>query len=176
MKDESNWEHLSLAAKVLKPLASALECGQSQGRGLGKVRSAFFRLELHFNQFAYPPSATLLNRHILQRNHARKQYTLRPMHTLAYILDPRCGDSSARPATSEISSAFDLIVKLAEAHDIKLTLAKSGMLDEANLPDDYARATAERIVGDYTAFKAKTAGSLVLPTVCKESTVGDPLV
>lgn len=89
VNDESICDQLSLAAKVLEPLASALACGQSPCGGLGKVRWAFFHLERHLNQVAYPPSTILLTPLILRCLHSRKQYMLRPTHNLAYTCNPR---------------------------------------------------------------------------------------
>lgn len=48
VKDEANWELLRMVVKLLQPVKLALENALSDGRGLGKVRSAMFRRRTHF--------------------------------------------------------------------------------------------------------------------------------
>jgi len=136
VKPDGNWDELSMIVELLEPLSVALNVGQSDGRCLGMVRSALFRLHQHFISFEYPASSKrlLFRQHVLKSLQERKTYTLRPGHTLAYILDPRYIDRSDKPDAPEMSSAFSLLRAFAASHDIKRALSTHGCNDDADLP------------------------------------------
>lgn len=177
VKDEANWELLDMVVKLLGPLKLALDNAQSNGRGLGKVRSAMFRLQQHFTSFEYPQSSarTMLRQHVIKCFLERKSYALCAVHSLAYVLDPRYADHPAQPDTPELAEALDLLCSMAAAHDIKLAIAFHNIKNEVDLPANYSTATADSIMGEYTGFKAKSVGHFVLPSVWQAGTVNDPL-
>lgn len=123
VKDDTNWEQLSTVVGLLEPVKLALDNAQSNGRGLGKVRSAMFRLSTHFSS-SYPPSTlgTSLKQDVMKSFHERERFTLRAVHALAYLLDPRYADHPSQPDTTELSEALNLLCSLAAAHDVKLAL------------------------------------------------------
>lgn len=166
-----------MVVELLEPLAHVLDNGQSNGRGLGMVRSAMFRLEAHFGSFSYAyfSASPQLRQHVQQSFKQRQSYTLLPIHTLAYILDPRYTDGRAVTDTTEFCGALDSLNAMAAAHDVKLALAKYDCTEEVDLQADYSRATASNVMGEYTAFQAKAAGTLVLPMVRLNDTVRNPL-
>jgi len=176
VKREGNWDELNMIVKLLEPLSVALDVGQSDGRCLGLVRSALFRLHQHFSSFDFPASSErlLFRQHVLKSLQERKTYTLRPGHTLAYLLDPRYIDRSDQPDAPEMSSAFSLLKALAASHDTKLALATHGCNDDADLPSTNKRATFEAILSEYTAFRSKAVGNLVLEEAWDASTVVNP--
>eukprot|EP00170_Pyropia_yezoensis_P004318 contig_17666_g4330 len=176
VKDDKNWTELAMVAQMLGPLANALDAGQSNEHGLGKVRSALFRLQDHFGTFKYPISAgPTLKQHVMKSFLDRKRYTLRPIHSLAYIRDPRYMDNPRQPGTTELARALDLLKSLAAAHDVKLASASRKLTTEDELPDGYPPKTADKIIEEYTAFQSRSAGHMVIPVVWEESAVKNPL-
>lgn len=176
VKDDKNWTELAMVAQMLGPLANALDAGQSNEHGLGKVRSALFRLQDHFGTFKYPISAgPTLKQHVMKSFLDRKRYTLRPIHSLAYIRDPRYMDNPRQPGTAELARALDLLKSLAAAHDVKLALASRKLTTEDELPDGYPPKTGDKIIEEYTAFQSRSAGHMVIPVVWEESAVKNPL-
>lgn len=177
VKDDTNWEQLSTVVGLLEPVKLALDNAQSNGRGLGKVRSAMFRLSTHFSSFSYPPSTlgTSLKQDVMKSFHERKRLTLRAVHSLAYLLDPRYADHPSQPDSTELSEALNLLCSLAAAHDVKLALTHHKVKDEKDLPPGCASTTADNIMAEFTAYKAKSQGALVLPAVWAQGTVKDPL-
>jgi len=160
VKRDSSWEELGMVSKLLEPLGTALDVGQSDGSCLGMVRSALFHLHHHFSSFEYPASSErlLLRQHVMQSLRERKTYTLRPVHILSYLLDPRYVDHADQPDASEMCTAFGFLKALAAAHDIKLALVEHGCDNEADLPTTYKRATSEAVLAEYTAFRSKAVG------------------
>lgn len=177
VKRDKNWEELRMVQQLLKPLSDALHGGQSDRGGMGSVRSAFFRLDHHFKTFDYPPTAERypLRQHVTRSVVERKEYTLRPVHTLAYVLDPRYIDRPDQPDTGELAQALRLLKELATAHDIKIALKHHRCSEESALPNNYVRETAENIMAQYTSFRSKSFGHLVMPEVWENDTVLDPL-
>ena len=139
VKRDIKWEELRMVVKLLKPLAVALDVGQLDSRCLGKVRSTLFRLHKHFYLVDYPTSSEqlLFKQHVLQSHRELKTYTLLPVHTLAYILDPRYIDRPDQPDAGEMSSAFGLLRSLADASDFKRALNAHGCDNDADLPSTY---------------------------------------
>ena len=176
MKRDINWEELRIVVKLLEPLVVALDVGQSDSRCLGMVRSTLFRLYKHFSLFDYPASSEqlLFNQHVLQSLRERKTYTLRPVHTLAYILYPRYIYRPDQPHAGEISSAFVLLKSLAAARDVKRALNAHGCDKEADLPSTYERAASTAIMAEYTIFWSTAVGNLVLEEAWEESTISSP--
>lgn len=177
VKDDTNWEQLYTVVGLLEPLKLALDNAQSNGRRLGKVRSVMFRLSSHFSSFSYPPSTvgTSLKQHVMNSFNERERYTLRAVHSLAYLLDPRYADHPSPPDTTELSEALNLLCSLAAAHDVKLELTHHKVKDEKDLPPGCASTTADNIMAELTAYKAKSQGALVLPAVWEQGAVKDPL-
>lgn len=177
VKDDTNWKQLSTVVGLLEPVKLALDNAQSNGRGLGKVRSAMFRLSTHFSSFSYPPSTlgTSLKQDVMKSFHERERFTLRAVHSLAYLLDPRYADHPSQPDTTELSEALNRLCSLAAAHDVKLALTHHKVKDEKDLPPGCASTTADNIMAEFTAYKAKSQGALVLPAVWAQGTVKDPL-
>jgi len=91
VKRDINWEDPRMIAKLLELLAVAMDVGQSDGRCLRMVRSSLFRLHQHFSSLDYPASSErlLFRQHVLQPLRERTTYTVRPVHSLSYLLDPR---------------------------------------------------------------------------------------
>jgi len=176
VKRDINWEELRIVVKLLEPLVVALDVGQSDSRCLGMVRSTLFRLYKHFSLFDYPASSEqlLFNQHVLQSLRERKTYTLRPVHTLAYILYPRYIYRPDQPHAGEISSAFVLLKSLAAARDVKRALNAHGCDKEADLPSTYERAASTAIMAEYTIFWSTAVGNLVLEEAWEESTISSP--
>jgi len=161
---------------AIEPLGTALDVGQSDGRCLGVVRSALFHLHHHFFSFDFSESSErlLLRQHVMQYLNERKRYTLRPVHIISYLLDPRYVDRADQPYDSEMSTAFYLLKTLAAAHDIKLALVVHGCDKEADLPTTYKRATSEAVLAEYTAFRSKAIDNFVLEKVWEERTFSNP--
>lgn len=177
VKDDRNWEQLKMVVELLEPLAMSLDNAQSDGRGLAMVRSAFFRLRAHFSSFSYPLAAgrSLLRQHVLKCVVDREHYTLRPVHTLAYLLDPRYIDRPDQPDNAELARGLGLLLSMATAHDIKLALEAHKCNHEDDLPGDYEKPTEDNVMGEYTSYKAKMGGNLILPEVWTKDTTKDPL-
>jgi len=140
------------------------------------VRSALFRLNQHFSSFDYLASSErlLFRQHVLQFLQDRKSYNLRPVHTLAYLLDPQYIYRSDQPDAPEMSSAFALLKALADAHDIKLARATNACNNDADLPYTYKRAKFTAILAEYTAFRTKAVENLVLEEAWEASTITNP--
>lgn len=140
VEEEKNWEKLSLVFGLLEPFKLALENAQSNGWGLGKVRSAMLRLRSHFFSFSYPPSnaGASLKQHVMNSFLERESYAMRPVHSLAYLLDPRYVDHASQPDKHENYKALHLLRSMAAAHDVKLSLSRYNAKDEKDLPADYA--------------------------------------
>lgn len=177
VKNETNWEELRTVAQLLKPLAVALDNGQSDGIGIGRVRDAFFQLQAHFINFAYPQTSErmLLKQHVLKSLTERRTYSLRPIHNLAYMLDPRFVGRTDQLTNNEVRDAFELLKSMAAAHDVKLALEIHRCSQEEDLPADYDKTHAENVMAEYTAFKAKDGGLLSLPLAWKGATMANPM-
>lgn len=141
------------------------------------VHSAFLRLRAHFASFSYPSAAgrSLLRQHVLKCVVDRQHYTLRPMHTLAYLLDPRYIDMPDQPDSAELARGLGLLRSMASAHDIKLALAAHKCSHEDELPGDYEKPTEDNVMGEYTSYKAQMGGNLILPEVWTKDTTKDSL-
>ncbi|KAK1866564.1 hypothetical protein I4F81_009080 [Pyropia yezoensis] len=177
VKDERNWEQLKMVVELLEPLAMSLDNVQSDGRGLAMVHSAFLRLHAHFASFSYPSAAgrSLLRQHVLKCVVHRQHYTLRPMHTLAYLLDPRYIDMPDQPDSAELARGLGLLRSMASAHNIKLALAAHKCSHEDELPGDYEKPTEDNVMGEYTSYKAQMGGNFILPEVWTKDTTKDSL-
>lgn len=162
---------------LLEPLAHVLDNGQSNGRRLFMVRSAMCRLEAHFGFFSYAhfSASPQLRQHVPQNLKQQQSNALRPIHMLAYILDSRYTDGRAGTDATELCGALDLLKAMAAAHDVKLALAKYDCTEDMDQRADYWKVTASNVMDEYTAFKAKAAGTLVLPMVWLNNTARNPL-
>jgi len=117
VRDEGKWGALTLMVKLLRPLATALDSGQENGRGLGSVRRSFYEVEAHFCNFDYDVPGRRgdggdrlrFKQHTLRCLQERKRYTLRPIHSLVYLLDPRYTDAAEKPEAAEATEAFALL-------------------------------------------------------------------
>jgi len=175
-KRDSNCDELGMVFKLLEPLGTALDVGQSDGGCHGVVRSALFHLHHRLFSFDYPASSErlLLRHHVMQSLHELKIYTLRPVHILSYLLDPRCADRADQPYESEMYTTFDLLKTLAAAPDIKIALVVHGCDKEADLPTTCKRATSEAVLAEYTAFRSKAVDKFVLEKVWEARTFSNP--
>jgi len=136
VRDDKKWALLALAVKLLEPLAVALDVGPTDGRGIGSVQHHMYKLRAHFSSFAFPPGPERqkFKDFVLGCFNDRKKYAMRPIHSLAYILDPRYVDQSNQPTADESSEAFKLLKALAAARDTRLALSKHGVAEESLLP------------------------------------------
>jgi len=183
VRDEGKWGALTLLVKLLRPLATALDSGQANVRGLGSVRRSFYEVEAHFGNFDYDVAGRRgdggdrlrFKQHTLRCLQERKRYTLRPIHSLAYLLDPRYTDAAEQPDAAEATEAFALLKELVAAHDVKVALALHGVDDESSLPASYSTTTQEHIMHEDAQFKSKAGGRFELDLVWEVSTVRDPL-
>jgi len=176
VKDDTNWEQLAVVLKLFQPLAAAVDVGQTDGRGLGRVRHSFLMLLEHFNSIAYPAATepAQMKQHVLQALAAREAYSLRPVHTLSFLLDPSYVGKTMQIAPTELARALDLLKFMAASHDVKNALSKGIYDNESGLPAIYSKDTSHNIVTEYTSFRAKTAGALDLPVAWDEATTADP--
>lgn len=177
VKDDENWARVDMVVKLLEPLAHSLDNGQSDGRGLAMVRSAFFRLRAHFSSFDYPVSTSrsMLKQHVQKSLSERQRYTLRDVHTLAYMLDPRYIDQPDQPEPAEVGKGLAFLQRMAAAHDVKRALDLNQCREASELPADYETKTADSIMGEFTSYKTKSGGCLVLSSVWSKDAVGNPL-
>jgi len=144
----------ALLVKLLWPLARALDGGQANGRGLGSERRSFYKVEKHFASFIYDIQGRSadscdqlrLEQHTLRCLQERKRYTLRPIHSLAYLLDLGYIKAAEKPAAAEATEAFALLKKLTEAQDVKVALGLHGVTDESGPPASYSKTTHEHIM------------------------------
>jgi len=173
LRDEGKWGALTLLVKLLRPLATALGSGQANVCGLGSVRRSFYEVEAHFGNFDYDVPGRRgdggdrfrFKKHTLRCLQKRKRYTLRPIHSLAYLLDPRYTDAAEQPDAAEATEAFALLKELAVAHDVKVAMALHGVDDESILPASYSRTTHGHIMHEYAQFKSKAGGRFELDIV-----------
>lgn len=96
------------------------------------------------------------------------------MHTLAYILDSRYVDRVDQAAAGEMSAAFGLLKSLAAARDVKHVMNVHGLDNEADLLATYERAASAAIMAEYTAFRSKAVGVMVLEEAWEENTIASP--
>jgi len=142
VRDEGKWEALTLLVKLLRPLATALDSGQANGRGLGSVHRSFYEVEAHFANSDYDipgrwgdgGERLRFKQHTLRCLQERKRYTLRRIHSMAYLLDPRYTDAAEQPDAAEATEAFALLKELVAAHDVNVALALHDVDDESSLP------------------------------------------
>jgi len=177
IKDEANWDALALVVKLLKPVAMALDVGQTDTGGLGLVMHSFFLLNRHFNSFSFPATAAgrQLKHYCLSCVATRRTYLLRPVHTLAYLLDPRFSRAQDQPDGVEVGEAVALLKVLAEAHDTRAALLEANETDVSKLPTDYPRPTSTNIMGEYTDFRSRTGGAFLVDTTWEKGTIRNPL-
>jgi len=177
IKDEANWDAVSIVVKLLKPVAMALDVGQRDTRGLGLVLHSFFLLDRHVNTFSFPATAAgrQLKHYCLSCVPARRTYLLLPVHTLAYLLDPRFSRSQDQPDGVQVAEAVALLKVLAEAHDTRAALLEANETDVSKLPTDYPRPTSTNIMGEYTDFRSRTGGVFLMDTTREKGTIRNPL-
>lgn len=178
VKDDKKWADLQAYVDLLAPVANTLDAGQGDTPGVGSVYSSFLKLNTHFQSFKYPATAAgaHLKAHCLAVLQRRRIYLLRPVHILAFLLDPRHVDSTNVPTDEEMQSAMDLLVELVEIHDTRLAMRASGKTADSELQPGYATPTRDGITADYTKFRAKQEGSFALRTVWDKSAVADALL
>lgn len=177
IQDEQNWEALELVKTLLEPVAISLDVGQVNTGGLGMVMRSFFLMSKHFVTFKYPSTdeGRRLKSHCLSSLEQRRTYLLRPIHTLAYLLDPRFCQAVDQPSQQEVAAAVDLMLNLAAAHDTRLALVRANEDDPSKLPEDYPRTTVDNIIGEYTDFRSRTGGSFLMDAAWGKSAVRNPL-
>ena len=177
IKDEANWDALKLVVDLLKPVAKALDVAQRDGGGLGLVMHSFFLMDEHFTNFQFPMTTAgrQLKTHSLSCLSRRRSYLLRPVHTLAYLLDPRFSRAACQPSGAEVGEAVARLKSLAEAHDTRAALCAARETAETKLPNDYPRPTRTNILGEYTDFRSRTGGAFFMDTTWEEGTVRNPL-
>jgi len=143
VRDEKKWSLLALAVKLLEPLAVALDVGQIDGRWLGSVHHHMYRLRAHFFSFASPPGPERQQLKDFAQGffNDREMYAMIPIHSLAYILDPRYVYQSNQPTAAESGGAFKLLKALEADLDTRLALSKHGVAEESLLPANYSHAT-----------------------------------
>lgn len=71
---------------------------------------------------------------------------------------------------------MDLLVDLAEIHDMHLEMRASGKTTDSELQPGYATPTRDGITADCMKFRAKQGGSFALRTVRDKSAVADALL
>ena len=177
IKDEANWDAAALAEKVLKPVTMALDAGQRDTGGLRLVKHSFFLLERHFNSFSCPATAAgrQLKHYCFSCLATRRTYLIRPVHTLAYLLDPRFSHTQEQPNGNEIGEAVALHKVLSEAHDTRAALLEANETDASKLPTACPRPASTNIMGEYTEFRSRTGGSFLMDTTWEERTIRNPL-
>lgn len=177
IKDDPNWSSLSLTPRLLKPVAVALDVGQRNSGGIGLVYKIFANREAHFSSFAFPdtPEGVALKAHCLGCLSRRRLYTLRQVHTLAFLLDPRYSIGPLQPSAAELNDAVLLRRSMAAAHDVRLALRQEGIDPPDQLPDEYAKDASAHVVREYTLFRARRGGALELGVTWEEETASDPL-
>ena len=121
-QNQTKRDKIAFVDEFLQPLGVAHDVGQRNGRGLGAARRALFTLHEHFVAFSYPPTieGTGLPQHVLRAVEKRRNYTLRPTHSLVYLLEARYVNKKEQLAADELSAAIDLLRSMARAHDIKM--------------------------------------------------------
>jgi len=65
---------------------------------------SFFLMDEHFTNFQFPMTTAgrQLKTHSLSCLSRRRSYLLRPVHTLAYLLDPRFSRAACQPSGAEV--------------------------------------------------------------------------
>lgn len=113
--------------------------------------SSFLKLDTHFQSFKYHATAAgaRLKAHCLAVLQRRRIYLLRPVHILDFLSDPRHVDSTNVPTDEEMQSAMDLLVELAEIHDMRLAMRASGKTADSELQPGYETPTRDGITADY---------------------------
>lgn len=177
VKEENNWDAVTLVVGLLKPVAKALDAGQRDTGGLGLVMHSFFLMEEHFASFKFPATEVgrKLRTHCLSCLSSRRRYLLRPVHTLAYLLYPRFSRAAGQPSGVEIGAAIDLLKMLAKAHDTRDALTAANEMDESKLAADYPCPTTADIMGEYTDFRSRTGGAFLMESTWEKGTVRNPL-
>ncbi|KAK1865080.1 hypothetical protein I4F81_007615 [Pyropia yezoensis] len=177
VKEENNWDAVALVVGLLKPVAKALDVGQRDTGGLGLVMRSFFLMEEHFASFKFLATEVgrKLRTHCLSCQSSRRRYLLRPLHTLAYLLDPRFSRAAGQPSGVEIGAAIDLLKMLAKAHDTSDALTAANEMDESKLAADYPCPTTADIMSEYTDFRSRTGGTILMESTWEEGTVRNPL-
>jgi len=177
IKDEANRDAAALTVKLLKPVAMALEVGQRNTGGLGLVMHSFFLLERRVKSFSCPASAAArqLKHYCFSCLATRRTYLLLPVHTLAYLLDPRFSHAQDQPDGVELGEAVALYKVLSETHDTRAALLEANETDVSKLPTDYPRPASTNIMGEYTEFRSRTGGAFLMDTTWEEGTIRNPL-
>ncbi|KAK1865335.1 hypothetical protein I4F81_007868 [Pyropia yezoensis] len=177
-KDDKSWADLQAYVDPMAPVANALDPGQGDTPGVGSVYSSFLKLDTHFQSFKYHATAAgaRLKAHCLAVLQRRRIYWLRLVHILDFLLDPRHVDSTNAPTNEEMQSAMDLLVKLAEIHDMRLAMRANGKTADSELQPGYETPTRDGITADYMKFRAKQGQSFALRTVWDKSAVTDALL
>lgn len=145
-------------------MAVALDVGQRNSGGIGRVYKIFANLEAHFSSFAFPdtPEGVALKAHCLGCLSRRRLYTLRPVHTLAFLLDPLYSIGPLQPSAAELNEAVLLLRSMAAAHDVRLALRRAGIDSPDQLPDDYAKDASAHLMRECTLFRARRGGTFEL--------------
>lgn len=137
----------------------------------------FANFEAHFSSIALPDTAegVALKAHCLGCLSRSRLYTLRPVHTLAFLLDPRYSIGPLQPSAAELNDAVLLLGSMAAAHDVRLALRQEGIDPPGQLLDEYAKDASAHVMREYTLFRARRGGALEPGVTWEEETVSDPL-
>lgn len=95
-----------------------------------------YQMQRHFMTFTYRDGVNRapFKQHVMRSCFDRKKYTLRLVHTLACLLDPRYIGEAAQPDGQEALQAFALLKELACAHVVFLALREHSVIEEDEMP------------------------------------------
>lgn len=134
-------------------------------------------MQTHFSGHVYPYSEEVrqLKAHCLTSLAQLRTSLIRPVHTLAYLLDFRYTQVAEQLSQVEVAAAIKLMLELAAAQDTRSALVSANETDPSKLPKYDARVTAEGIFGEYTDFRSRTDGSFVMDATLSKRAVRNQL-
>lgn len=142
------------------------------------VMRSFLFLAKDISNFKGPSSTERdqLKTQCLSRLAQRRTSRMRPIHRLAYMLDPRYSQAVDQPNQDELGVSINLTRALAAAHDTRFAFVLVKDDDSPKLRNDFPRTTADHISGECTAFRSHTGGSWPMDATWCTSAIRDPLV
>jgi len=96
---------------------------------------------------------------------------LRAVHTLAYWLGPCFSRAQDQTDGVEVGEAVSVLKVPAEDHDTRAALLEANDTDVLKLLTDFPRPTSTNIMVEFTGFRSRTGGELLMDSTWEEGTI-----